>query len=101
MLKPNQIFTQNTKKAALLRQFNKCASCGTYIPYLGEAGRELHRYGERADAHHVSHAKFEGANTLDNCVILCWACHYSAHEGGNYRYGTVVGCESDYPHFRG
>lgn len=86
---------------ALARQKHHCASCGTYISCLGEKGRAEHRYGEGAQAHHVQHIKFKGSNSVNNCVILCWSCHYSAHEGGNYRFGTVVGRKSDYPHFHG
>jgi len=56
---------------------------------------------EGARAHHVQHIKLGGKGTVDNCVILCQACHYCAQEGGNYRFGTVVGMESDYPHLRG
>jgi hypothetical protein len=45
--------------------------------------------------------QFGGSAELDNCVIICQACHYAVHEGGNYRFGTVVGTAADYPHFRG
>jgi 5-methylcytosine-specific restriction endonuclease McrA len=90
-----------TQQEALSRQKNRCASCGTYIFYLGYAGVEQHQYGEGAQAHHVQPIKFGGSDAVDNCVILCQSCHYSVHEGGNYRFGTVVGVESDYRHFRG
>ena len=33
--------------------------------------------------------------------MLCWSCHYSVHEGGNYRHGTVIGEPDDFPHFNG
>jgi len=72
-----------------------------HISRLGDAGRAEHRYGEGAQAHHIEHVKLGGTDAVDNCVIICQSCHYSAHEGGNYRFGTVVGRESDYPHFRG
>jgi hypothetical protein len=49
----------------------------------------------------VRHVKVGGTASLDNCVILCEACHYCAHEGGNYRFGTVIGEKRDYPYFHG
>jgi 5-methylcytosine-specific restriction endonuclease McrA len=100
MPRPNE-FSRVTQQHALVRQKYRCASCGTRILQLGNAAREQHRFGEGAQAHHVRHIKFAGSDSVDNCVILCRSCHYSAHEGGNYRYGTVVGRESDYPHFHG
>ncbi|MFC1888748.1 HNH endonuclease [Thermodesulfobacteriota bacterium] len=93
-------FSRFTKQLALTRQKHRCASCGTHISRLGESGRTQHRYGEGAQAHHLRHIKFGGTDSINNCVILCQSCHYSVHEGGNYRFGTVVGRESDYPHFR-
>jgi 5-methylcytosine-specific restriction endonuclease McrA len=94
-------FSRTTQQLALARQKCRCASCGTQISCLGESGRSVHQYGEGAQAHHIRHVKFGGSNIVDNCVILCQSCHYSAHEGGNYRFGTVVGSEKDYPHFHG
>jgi 5-methylcytosine-specific restriction endonuclease McrA len=87
---------------ALARQKNRCASCGTAIFSLGNAGRSKHKYGEGAQAHHRRNVKAGGSASVQNCVILCTSCHYCAHEGGNYRFGTVVtSLVSDYPHFRG
>jgi hypothetical protein len=94
-------FTATTKQLALVRQRHRCGSCGERVAQLGEAGRSHHRYGEVAHAHHVRHAKFGGRNTLGNCVILCASCHFLVHEGGNYRYGTVVGRLEDFLHFSG
>ena len=94
-------FSTTTQRLALARQSFRCASCGACIAALGDAGRAEHPYGEGAQAHHLRHIKLGGSDSADNCVVLCWSCHYSAHEGGNYRFGTVVGSESDYPHFRG
>ena len=97
-------FTLATQRLALARQRNKCASCGTPIFGLGQAGQTAHRFGEGAQAHHVRHIKFGGTEPLDNvdnCVVLCQACHYSAHEGGHYRFGTVAGRKQDFPHFNG
>jgi len=95
------VFDLPTQRAALTRQGNKCASCGKKITTLGQAGRSTHEYGEIAHAHHMIPVKCGGTRQLSNCVILCQACHYSAHEGGNYRFGTVVGSKKDFPHFYG
>lgn len=94
-------FSRKTQELALLRQENLCGSCGTEIFGLGEAGRARHRFGESVHAHHIKHAKLGGTNDADNCVMLCWSCHYSVHEGGNYQRGTAVGTPDDFPHFRG
>jgi 5-methylcytosine-specific restriction endonuclease McrA len=100
MNRPNE-FSWLTQQRALARQKNRCASCGTHIFRLGDAGAAEHEFGEGARAHHKIHIKFGGTDSVDNCVILCQSCHYSVHEGGNFRFGSVVGRESDYPHFRG
>ena len=94
-------FTSATQQLALVRQKFHCALCGTGIARLGEGGRSQHKFGEIAHAHHVRHAKSGGTNALDNCVIICQACHYSVHEGGNYKHGTVIGRREDFPHFNG
>jgi len=96
-----QDFSSPTKRLALARQKNRCGSCGTLIFALGKAGQAKHEAGEISHAHHVKHVKFGGTDRVENCVILCQSCHYSAHEGGNYRYGTVVGRSNDFPHFNG
>jgi 5-methylcytosine-specific restriction endonuclease McrA len=90
-----------TKQKALLRQKNLCGSCGTGIQTVATSGRETHRFGETAHAHHIKHAKFGGGPSVANCIILCWSCHYSVHEGGNYRHGTVEGEISDFPYYYG
>lgn len=100
MARPNE-FSGLTQRRALERQRHRCASCGTAISRLGEAGRGDHRFGERAEAHHARPVRSGGTDTVDNCVILCQACHYSAHEGGNYRHGTVVARPGDFPYWRG
>jgi 5-methylcytosine-specific restriction endonuclease McrA len=68
---------------------------------IGDAGRAEHRFAEGAQAHHIKHVKFGGTDHLDNCVVICWSCHYSVHEGGNYRFGTVTGTPDDFPHYNG
>ncbi len=97
----SQEFTRRTQELALLRQQRLCASCGTPIFKIGEAGRPQHKFSEGAQAHHVKHVKFGGTNHVDNCVVICQSCHYSVHEGGNYRFGTVEGTPSDFPHYYG
>jgi len=94
-------FSYGTQLQALARQKNLCASCGEPVLCLGQAGQSGHKYGEGAEAHHIRHIKFGGTGEVGNCVVLCRSCHYAAHEGGNYTYGTVVGREEDYPHFKG
>jgi len=100
MDRPNE-FTNSTLQFALMRQKNRCASCGTPILALGILGRAQHEFGEAAHGHHVRHVKWGGTNALDNCVILCTSCHYNSHEGGNYRWGTVQGTPQDFPHYNG
>jgi 5-methylcytosine-specific restriction endonuclease McrA len=94
-------FSRFTQEAALERQQHLCASCGTKIDQLGLAGAATHEYGESAQAHHMRPIRAGGTSHVSNCIVLCQACHYSAHEGGNYRHGTVIGAERDYPYYRG
>jgi 5-methylcytosine-specific restriction endonuclease McrA len=94
-----QEFSSATKQKALERQRSLCASCGTRIFGLDEVAREKHRFGEGARAHHIVHIKFGGTNQIENCVIVCDSCHYSIHEGGNYKHGTVIGTPEDFPHY--
>jgi 5-methylcytosine-specific restriction endonuclease McrA len=98
--RPNE-FSLATQRAALERQASKCACCGTTITALGEVGRGDHQFGEAARAHHVRHVKHGGSNAVSNCVIICETCHYSVHEGGNYRFGQEDGSPEDYPHYNG
>ena len=92
-------FSAGTKQQALERQGYRCASCGTKIYAVGEAGQAKHKFGERAEAHHVQHAKYSGLGSLDNCVVICRACHYSVHGGGRFKE-NFGGVTSDYPHFK-
>ena len=94
-------FARNVQMLALVRQRNYCASCGERISALGLGAQQNHHFGEAAHAHHMTPVRLGGKATLNNCVILCQSCHYSAHEGGNYRHGTVVGRQSDFPYYRG
>jgi 5-methylcytosine-specific restriction endonuclease McrA len=94
-------FTRSTRMLALARQRNRCASCGEKIHSLGKAGAAKHRFGEAIHAHHAAHAKFGGNNSVSNCVIICESCHYSIHEGGNYRSGTVQFAVEEFPYYKG
>jgi 5-methylcytosine-specific restriction endonuclease McrA len=94
-------FSRKSQELALERQQNLCAACGTPIRAIGKAGRLQHKFGEGAQAHHINPAKFGGTDKVANCVVICDACHYSVHEGGNYRFGTVAGTSDDFPHYSG
>lgn len=94
-------FSQPTKQQALVRQRNQCASCGERIEHLNQTGRESHKFGEGAHAHHVKHIQQGGQSELANCVIVCESCHYALHEGGNYRSKAIRGTVNDFPHYRG
>ena len=95
------LFSRKTKEEALARQRDRCASCGEQLFIFDDAEEEDETLGKAAHAHHMRHRKSNGANGVENCVILCKPCHYSVHEGGNYRFGTVESDENDYPYFRG
>jgi 5-methylcytosine-specific restriction endonuclease McrA len=96
-----QEFSLTTKQQALARQKYKCASCGATIHglHLGDAAQ--HTWGESAQGHHIRHAARGGGNSVDNCVILCRSCHYSAHGGGRWRASFGTATAQDYPHYRG
>jgi hypothetical protein len=107
-------FSKSTAAGALRRQENLCASCGTTIVATGNAAAADHKFGERAEAHHVIPHKMGGPATEDNCVVLCRACHLNAHQGGQWgdlsiyedllglpvteMIATIAGL---YPHYRG
>lgn len=93
-------FPRSTQQLALARQAFRCGSCGTRILQIGNEGRAAHAFGEGANAHHMRPIKSGGTSSVDNCVILCTSCHYTVHEGGNYRFGKVMSNERDYPYFR-
>jgi len=77
-------FSSKTIKEAFARQAGYCASCGIRIPKLGNAGAKDHYFGERAEAHHVRPVLAGGTAQVENCVILCRTCHYSAHQAGQW-----------------
>jgi hypothetical protein len=78
----NKEFASSTIKDAYVRQNGYCASCGTRIWKLGNEGAMWHKFGERAEAHHVIPVRAGGMADVANCVIVCRACHISAHRGG-------------------
>ena len=98
--RPNE-FATSTKMQDLARQNFQCASCGSLIVPFGGGKLESVAWGESAHAHHRRPIRCGGKATVHNCVILCESCHFSAHEGGNYAKGTVVGQVEDYPFFFG
>lgn len=51
---------------------------------MGAAGAARHKFGERAEAHHLLPVLAGGTAHVDNCVILCRTCHYSAHQAGRW-----------------
>jgi len=67
-----------------VRQKFRCGSCGNPIAQIGEAGQASHRFGERAEGHHVIPHKMGGPISVENCVVLCRACHYNAHQAGRW-----------------
>jgi len=75
----------------LTRQKFRCASCGTPISTIGTSGSATHRFGERAEGHHLIPYKMGGPISVHNCVILCRACHYNAHQAGLWRDVSVYG----------
>ena len=102
------------QKLALERQEFRCASCGTRIAALGEAGRPTHKFGERVEGHHVIPHKIGGPIEAENCVVLCRACHLNAHQGGRWRDISIYDDTGKlpmslkiakvaalYPHYRG
>lgn len=95
------LFSPNTKQEALERQSHQCGSCGTNISQPGDAGQKSHEYGESAQAHHILHIQQGGTSEVANCVILCWSCHYTIHEGGHYQSKEVRASSQDYPHYLG
>ncbi|HEX8570981.1 MAG TPA: hypothetical protein VF699_13815 [Caulobacteraceae bacterium] len=99
-------FSTTTQKIALARQENVCASCGEIISARGAAHQETHFFGEAAEAHHISPLGTKRsdsgrlkASRVENCVVICKACHYCAH-GGNYR-SRIRATVADFPYYNG
>ncbi len=94
-------FPESVKLQALIRQNYTCGSCGEKIESLRQIGQISHKYGEGARAHHMRHCQMGGTNDVSNCVIICEACHYSAHNGGDYRNKSsfLISSAPDYEFF--
>lgn len=69
MADDHQRFPASMQKLALARQGFRCASCGTATTAIGEAGSASHRFGERAEGHHVIPHKMGGPISIENCVV--------------------------------
>lgn len=80
----HQSFDFDTKLEALGRQNFRCASCGARISISGKR-LVSDEFGEEVHGHHMIPHKMGGPVTVDNCVVLCRSCHYSAHLGGHWR----------------
>ena len=107
-------FPTAVQYAALRRQKHLCASCGCRIYDIGERRQADHRFGERAEAHHVIPHSMAGPLTVENCVVICRACHLNAHQGGRWSdlsiYADIAKLPlnekisriaSKYPHYHG
>jgi hypothetical protein len=88
---PHSNFPRSIQREALKRQKSVCASCGERITDIGESGQGQHAFGERAEGHHLipHRAPMNGPITLENCVVLCRACHMNAHQGGYWRDTSI------------
>jgi hypothetical protein len=78
---PHMNFSRDTKREALERQTFRCASCGRPIVAIEDTEQT------GAAGHHVIPHKMGGPITVDNCVVICRACHLNSHQGG--RWGDV------------
>lgn len=85
MSTPHANFPPHMQKAALLRQRHRCAGCGSWLDAIGEGARTGHQFGERAEGHHVIPHLKGGPITIENCVVICRACHLNSHQGGRWR----------------
>ena len=114
MTDPHAPFPRPVQHQALERQKGRCASCRTTITELGHAGAHQHMFSEGVEAHHVIPHKLGGPLSPKNCVILCRACHLSAHQGGRFADVSIYNdlknltmpakiarVASLYPHYRG
>ena len=111
---PHQSFSSGVQKEALARQEFLCASCTCVISKPGRKGQQEHFFGESAEGHHVIPHKKLGPLTVENCVVLCRACHRSAHQGSRWRdvsiyddiaepptLGDIEKIANLYPHYKG
>jgi len=81
-------FRDSIKNKARFRQWAMCGLCGEGLNFSEE------------HAHHIIPRAAGGKDTVDNCIVLCDACHYIAHKHGDYR-SLVVAPRSYYPYIYG
>ncbi|WP_270935693.1 HNH endonuclease [Falsiroseomonas oryzae] len=116
MASDHKRFPPHIQRQALARQKDVCACCGVRIHAIGEAGVDRHPFGERAEGHHVipHRSPMNGPISVENCVVICRACHLSVHQGGHWRdvsiYNDILHLPMPrriariaalYPHYRG
>jgi 5-methylcytosine-specific restriction endonuclease McrA len=95
-------FPKSIKFKAARRQKFHCGSCGILVDKnLSDGFTHAHHILPIKIAEKMEILDPEHIASVENCVILCWPCHYSAHEGGNYKAGTVFGETDDFPYFNG
>jgi hypothetical protein len=72
-----------TRQRTRIRQFGMCAVCGDRLDDLVEHAHHVipNQSGNPADADH------QALRTVENCVVICDACHERVHENGRYRTG--------------
>src|SRR4051794_8455870 len=92
-------FDSRTKKAALERQGFVCAVCGLMLWNPGKKFQPFHDFGEWAEAHHIKPVLSGGTADVQNCVVICQACHYSIHGGGSYKVNQRFSSK-DFPHYK-
>lgn len=110
----HQNFPAIVQQAALGRQKHLCASCGCRIHDIGEHRKIDHHFGERAEAHHIIPHSIGGPLTVENCVVICRACHLNVHQGGRWSDNSIYGdlaklslnekirrMASHYPYYKG
>ena len=79
-------FLASTRRRAHFRQHGLCAVCGENLEDLFD------------NAHHVipnqsgtaGHAQHAWLREVDNCVVLCDACHDAVHDSGRFRNGATA-----------
>jgi len=79
-------FGEEERFHARLRQNGRCACCGENLDDLEENAHHVvpNQSGKQGN---ISHSWL---STVENCVVLCSACHYRVHEDGRYRVGAVA-----------
>ena len=114
MMSSHLPFPRSVQEQAVNRQKNRCASCGIRLFGLGRSGAAQHKFGESAEAHHIIPHALGGPVTVENCVIICRACHLNAHQGGRFAdtsiyddlksvpmAAKILRIAPLYPHYRG